>query len=52
MCNSTDGFELLSGRFLNRYPHFSDKNNLLRAAVRYKQYALVEYFLEEQVRVL
>lgn len=36
-------------RFLKRYPKFPDKNNLLRAAVRHKQYALVEYLLDEEV---
>eukprot|EP00903_Cladosiphon_okamuranus_P011708 g11011.t1 len=35
-------------RFLEKFPEFPDKNNLLRAAVRYKQYSLVEYMLEEQ----
>ncbi|CAM9538385.1 unnamed protein product [Ectocarpus sp. 4 AP-2014] len=34
--------------FLEKFPAFPDKNNLLRAAVRYKQYSLVEYLLEEQ----
>ncbi|CAM9781145.1 unnamed protein product [Ascophyllum nodosum] len=34
--------------FLENTPHFSDKENLLRAAVRYKQYSLVKYFLDEQ----
>ncbi|CAN0285897.1 unnamed protein product [Pylaiella littoralis] len=35
-------------RFLEKFPAFPDKDNLLRAAVRYKQYSLVEYMLEEQ----
>lgn len=39
-------------RYLERYPNFADKENLLRAAVRYKHYSLVEYFLEEQVAVM
>ncbi|CAN0117240.1 unnamed protein product, partial [Ectocarpus sp. 12 AP-2014] len=34
--------------FLEKFPAFPDKDNLLRAAVRYKQYSLVEYLLEEQ----
>lgn len=40
---------MLKKRFLEKFPAFPDKDNLLRAAVRYKQYSLVEYMLEEQV---
>ncbi|CAM9702258.1 unnamed protein product [Ascophyllum nodosum] len=34
--------------FLRKFPDFPDKANLLRAAVRYRQYSLVQYFLDEQ----
>ncbi|CAM9702185.1 unnamed protein product [Ascophyllum nodosum] len=34
--------------FLRKFPRFPDKANLLRAAVRYKQYSVVQYFLDEQ----